>query len=235
MTVFSLRGSKIQTDLNGQITEIQDTDLEVITRIGTNSLDVAYLGDPQNPLAISLSDYNLKLDNVHMNDADLPSQIEFFDLSANDSAGMRVINFVFETSNGIEERMFSVGQTPLPTFTSPSEASLFFAQHEPLMIAAQDDWTIQFAQINNVKTSGVFVDINHLGIEDFQVLDGFDFFEIIGGTDIDVWDIEFAEAAHLQDATASALGNMLKNADQADLPVDTDNPEYFHVEINDGQ
>jgi hypothetical protein len=205
MTVFSLRGSKILTDQDGQITNIQDTVLEAVTRIGTNTVDIAYLGDSQNPLAISLSDYNLLFDKVHINDADLPAHVEFFDLSASAENSVRVLNFVYETDQGIEERMFSVGDEALPEFRTPSEASLFFAQHEPVKITTQDDWTIHFDQIEGVETNGVYLPFNQFNIDTNPDDDGFDFITLEKSSDVDVWDVEFANAAHLQDAVSAAL------------------------------
>jgi hypothetical protein len=209
MTVFSLGGSRINTDTDGQITSVQDARLDAVTRIGTNTLDVAYLGDPQNPFAISLSDYNLLFDKVHINDADLPSQVEFFDLSASDGTNIRVLNFVFEAANGIEELMFAIGSVALPQFRSPSDASLFFAQHEPVKVTGQDGWTIHLDHINNVETSGVFVNIEPMqsgySFED----DGFSFIDLDNNSDIEVWDVEFAHAARAQDSITTALGHQV--------------------------
>jgi hypothetical protein len=238
MTVFSLGGSRINTDVNGQVTNVQSTSLDVVTRIGTNTLDVAYLGDPQNPFAISLSDYNLLFDKVHINDADLPSQVEFFDLSAADGTNIRALNFVFEMATGIEELMFAVGTTPLPQFRSPSDASLFFAQHEPAKIAAQDGWTIHLDQVSNVETSGVFVNIEPLQSESTYEEDGFKFIDLDNKSDVEVWDVEFAHAAHSQDAVATALGHPA-NSDEIEDGIwdefDNDVSNIVHsTELNEG-
>lgn len=236
MTVFSMRGSKILTDLEGQITDVQDTTLEAVTRIGSNTLDVAYLGDPQSPFAISLSDYNLLFDKVHINDSDLPTQVEFYDLASDDGYSARVLNFVFDTPDGTSELMFSVGSNALPHFRSPSEASLFFAQHEPTKVTAYEDWTLHLDQIQGVKTSGVFIDADLLDTHFEFKNDGFEFTENKAATNPEIWDGEFADASDLEDALSRALGPPPIDPDaaavEADL-VDSEAAETAPTDHND--
>ena len=216
MTVFSLHGTKIHTDHGGQIRGIEATTLDAITRIGINSIDVAYLGDPDAPFSVSLSDYNLVFDKVHINDSELPEHVEYFELVSPDGFASQVLNFVYATEFGWEERMFSVGTSPLPEFKSPAQASKFFAEHEQRMLPHQDDWTIHFDKIDNIQTNGVFITSDQLKTEFNIEIESFEFLDLGSQSDVDVWDIEFARDVQFADAFAATLGTAKDAEVQAD-------------------
>lgn len=199
MTVFSLQGSRISTNLDGHIVTVGSSTLDVVTRTGTNILEVAYLNDG-HPNTVSLSDYNLLFDNVHINDGLLPDQIEFFDLKADDGGAVRVLNFVFASDNGMEEQMYSVGSTLLPNFRSPAEASAFFARHETEAVDSQNGLTVFLANAAGVETKGVFVPIDLLEFESTEIADSFEFFDQTPAAEVEIWQIE-------QEAVAAQLAN----------------------------
>lgn len=204
MTVFALQGSRISTNQDGYITNVAPSILEVITRTGTNSLEVAYL-DEGNPNTVSLSDFNLMFDGVHINDGTLPEQIEYFDLKSDDGGDVRVLNFVFTTDAGMEEAMYTVGASALPAFRSPAETSAFFAKYAPEYVSSPEDLLIHLDQAADVVTKGVFVPIDAAEFDLLDEADTFEFLEQDPADEVQDWSFDQAEVAAMAKAKAGQL------------------------------
>ena len=236
MTVYSIQGSRIQTNADGFIVDVRETHLDFITRVGSNTLETAYL-DPEQSAAVSLSDYNLVFDGKHINDSVLPDQIELFNLQAQDGSSVKVMNFVFATDHGMVELMYSVGAANLPEFRSPAEASAFFNRYEPVNIFATDDMALHLDQIAGVQTHGVFANLKNYAISQIYDEDSFDFFEQGPGAEIETWQIE-QEALVAQ--RGPSVGQLMPDGE---MVVDTepsinatemaDDPGLLPTDLND--
>lgn len=224
MTVFSLKGSKISTDFDGQITSVEPSVLKVVTRIGSNTLEIAYLGDPEDPMSVSLSDYNLLFDGQHINDNPLPESVEFFALENSDTTKICVLNFVFQRADGIMELMYCVDDAHmLPAFVSPLDASMFFAQFEPVVVSSTEDQTIHLDKVVGVTTDGVYVDLESLGLQTGFDEDRFEFSPPSETPVLEVWQMD--ELATTQTGGAPATLNPDASPDVVwddDVPTDPD-------------
>ncbi|GFE64705.1 hypothetical protein [Litoreibacter roseus] len=161
MTVFSISGYKITSDELSQVTTVAPSTLDVVMRTGVETLDFAYVEIEPDSAAISLSDYNLVMDGVHVNDAPQPDRVEIFGLSASDQGQTNVICFGFNNENGtVTDQLFSISDTPLPDMSTPDLANSTLANAFMTRLDhtdMPDGFSISLPQIDGVEVSGVLM------------------------------------------------------------------------------
>jgi len=129
--------------------------------LGQATLDFSYASDDPKSAEVSLSDYNLILNGLHLNDGVLPERIELFNLTwntENSHDSSHVINLAYADGEGWRDCIFSVGQSALPDLTDPAQVTnmLNTAQFSVIAKSEMDQgFQIQLGDMPGVSVDGV--------------------------------------------------------------------------------
>jgi len=80
MATFSITGLDVISSATGQITTAKVATLQIVSALGDATLDYSYIADHQGSAEVTLSNYNLLLNSMHLNDGPLPDRIEMFNM-----------------------------------------------------------------------------------------------------------------------------------------------------------
>jgi len=121
MATFTISGYQILSEAAGYVTDIKAAQLQFVSPLGHATLDFSYASDDPKSAEVSLSDYNLIINGLHLNDGTLPERIELFNLTwgmetRTDSS--QVINLTYEDGGGWRDCIFAVGRAPLPDLSA---------------------------------------------------------------------------------------------------------------------
>lgn len=155
MTAFKTQGYKLSVSDLDEVMHLAPASLEVISRIGINTLEATYIGNPKWPYAVELSDYNLNVNGAHFSVLEPPDRIDLFDLVNADGAITRVLSLVFEDSEARDELIFAVAGSALPDLATPGDTALFLAGCAPIASSSAETVSIQLTQLPNVEMTGV--------------------------------------------------------------------------------
>jgi len=129
--------------------------------LGQATLDFSYASDDPKSAEVSLSDYNLILNGLHLNDGVLPERIELFNLTwgtDNSQDSSHVINLAYTDGAGWRDCIFSVGSSALPDLTDPAQVTnmLNTAQFSVIAKSEMDQgFQIQLGDMPGVSVDGV--------------------------------------------------------------------------------
>ncbi|WP_298361333.1 hypothetical protein [uncultured Litoreibacter sp.] len=182
MATFTVNGYEIRSDLGNQVAETKLAELQFVAPLGEATLDVRYLSDGPTSAEVSLANYNLLLNGLHLNDGVLPDRIEMFNATWTHEDGTtetsRVFNVAYSDTDGWQDFLFAIGQAGLPDFRSIAAANnmLKGADYNVLEGAdAGNTFTIQLENMPGVSVSGVIRQMFEAEALDPQAKDHFDF------------------------------------------------------------
>ena len=161
MATFTISGYEIFSEAAREVNDIKAAQLQIVSPLGQATLDFSYASDDPKSAEVSLSDYNLILNGLHLNDGVLPERIELFNLTwntENSHDSSHVINLAYADGEGWRDCIFSVGQSALPDLTDPAQVTnmLNTAQFSVIAKSEMDQgFQIQLGDMPGVSVDGV--------------------------------------------------------------------------------
>lgn len=190
MATFTISGYEIFSEAAREVSDIKAAQLQIVSPLGQATLDFSYASDDPKSAEVSLSDYNLILNGLHLNDGVLPERIELFNLSwdtETSSDSSHVINLAYANGDGWRDCIFSVGDSALPDLTDPDQVTnmLNTAQFSVIAKSEMDQgFQIQLGDMPGVSVDGVI----HQLFED-EANDNPDLFHFFRPTDAEGPDV----------------------------------------------
>ena len=180
MATFTINGYEMRSNTAHVVEDIQQSELQIVSPLGMSTLACTYAQKNPGNAEVSLADYNILLDGVHLNDGQLPDRIELFDLTWGIQGGnyvSRVLNLVFRESDSWRDIVFAVDQTPLPSLVNATQANAFLGASRFSLVDTRntnDTFEIQLDKMPNVDIRGVLL---KLFDGDSEENDSFSFFQ----------------------------------------------------------
>lgn len=213
MATFTITGFELLSESGQGISEMKGAELQLVSSLGMATLDFDYVSDDPDSAEVSLSDYNILLNGLHLNDGDLPERIELFELNWMSDDGPRssqIMNFAYEGEAGTQDLMFSVGRDPLPELSDAGAVDALLSTANFLRArdhGDQQSFQIQLDQMPDVSVSGVVLNL----FEDAMTQEPADTFHFFQPSDADSFDAQafdlalLAEDADANDADAPTM------------------------------
>lgn len=157
MATFSITGLDVHSSATGQITSAKAATLQIVSALGDATLDYSYVADHQGSAEVTLSNYNLLLNSMHLNDGPLPDRIEMFKMRwDHDSAAKTtdMLNLAFDGIDGCRDYLFVIGGAVLPNFGSTSGLATFL-EHAQFSRLMDGNAQLRLDQIPDVTIAGV--------------------------------------------------------------------------------
>ena len=202
MATFTISGYEILSEAAGHVTDIKAAQLQFVSPLGHATLDFSYASDDPKSAEVSLSDYNLIINGLHLNDGALPERIELFNLTWDMEAttdSSQVINLAYADANGWRDCIFAVGSAPLPDLTDADQVTnmLNTAQFSVISRSQMEQgFTLHLADMPGVSVDGVI----HQLFQD-EANERPDMFQFFRPTDAEGPDVtEFDIVAHAQES-----------------------------------
>lgn len=201
MATFTISGYEIFSEAAREVSDIKAAQLQIVSPLGQATLDFSYASDDPKSAEVSLSDYNLIMNGLHLNDGVLPERIELFNLTwdtETHSDSSHVINLAYADGTGWRDCIFAVGNSPLPDLTDPEQVTnmLNTAQFSVIEKSEMEQgFQIQLGDMPGVSVDGVI----HQLFED-EANDRPDMFQFFQPSDVEGPDVtEFDIVARAQE------------------------------------
>ncbi len=181
MATFTVSGFEVKSEPDNGVSATKAAQLQFVAPLGQATLDFRYVDDGGSSAEISLSNYNILLDGLHLNDGVLPDRIELFNLgwSTDDTAGTsQVFNLAFSEDGHWRDCIFTVGDSPLPDLTNPATAQAILTTAEfslPEGAETNNIYTLQLDDMPGVEVAGVVQSMFEAEQIAEQEMDHFDF------------------------------------------------------------
>lgn len=224
MATFTVSGFEIKSGPDNSILTTKAAQLQIVAPIGQATLDFRYVDDVAKTADVSLSNYNLLLDGLHLNDGVLPERVEIFTLQwSTDQASheqSQVLNLAFSENNQWRDCVFAVGNAPLPNLGDPETAQAILTNGTfsvPDGAELNNGFTLQLEDMPGVEVAGV---IQQIFDEDRLAHVSQDRFDFIYNSDQEAPDMTaFDIAMRAQDTNPLAPHDT-----DVDLPIDPFDP-----------
>ncbi len=185
MATFSIRGHDVRSTKGGmaEVQDVQPADLKFVSSLGGETVYFSYLDNAVKSAEVSLSDYNIILNEVHLNDGTLPDRIEVFEMEWLSNAGLeksQIINLAFDGDDAARDCLFVIDGAPLPpridvaTMTNLLNTADFRLSDD---ISEGQDFVIHLSEMPNVDISGVILRLFEDATAVDEAADQFHFFQ----------------------------------------------------------
>lgn len=182
MATFTVNGYEITTSEDNEVSDVKEAKLQFVAPLGEASVDYRYVSEDPNSAEISLSDYNILINGKHLNDADLPSLIEMFDVKWTSKEGpndTQVFNLSYsDGSGGWRDMVFSVSKEGLPDLSDTEQTNQLL---EEALFSTIDggkpdqNYTIELLEIAGVSVTGAVQSMFDISVERPAIEDKFEF------------------------------------------------------------
>jgi hypothetical protein len=206
MATFTINGFELRSEVGGGVTDMKGAELQVVSALGSATLAFSYVSDDPGSAEVSLSDYNILINGVHLNDGQLPERIELFKLNWMSETGpqsAQVMNFAFEGAGGAKDFLFSVGEGALPDMSDPAAIDALLSTANFVLMEEDEGQTglqIQLDSMPGVSVSGVILNL----FDDTSTAEQADTFHFFQALDADSFDAQAFDLDILaEDADAS--------------------------------
>ena len=158
MATFAIKGLDILSSASGQITAVKTAGLQIVSSLGDSGLDYSYVTEGRDSAEVTLSNYNILLNSVHLNDGVLPDRIELFEVTwESDEAQQtsQLLNLAFETDGQTRDCLFVTKGTPFPNWRDPDMLSWLLEGAQFGVVGDGQPDQIALDQMPDVSISGV--------------------------------------------------------------------------------